>query len=225
MGKLRVGEVYRYSKALDPEVPRVDGFPNFLHVASNEAFPKPLLERGISPLSGSSSRSRPAVLISSSPYKAGSSDNPWHDIFDLPRGLVTYFGDSKGQSNPTLSRGNATLIDEFARHKSGDVSVREGAAPLLLFERVSVAGKQKGFIRFRGLGVIREAELVMQFNSSIGFFPNFKFTFGLLSLDGYGGELDWDWITARRAGKSEEATKLAPQQWIDWARSGYELGH
>ena len=40
-------------------------------------------------------RRRPALLLRSSPWKAGHETNPWEDVYDLDHGHVRYFGDHK----------------------------------------------------------------------------------------------------------------------------------
>jgi hypothetical protein len=109
------------------------------------------LEAGINPIKRSLvSGLRPAILLSSSPWKAGTESTPWHDVFDLDRGHVRYFGDHKASTTTPLGStpGNAALLEEFARHRGGTVDDRRQATPLLLFRAVSHEGVQKGFREF-----------------------------------------------------------------------------
>ena len=224
MGMLQVGETYRYSKKLGPELEASSGFPNLLNLTWAPGFPLALLERGISPI-GSVTKSswgspKPAILISSSPHKAGSDETPWHDVLNFETGSLTYFGDNKAKANPTLPIGNQALVREFTFHTSGDRNARALASPLLFFLRVPVGSKRKGFVKFMGLCVISKAELVTQYNSTHGFFPNFVFGLQLISLEEEGNQFDWSWITARRSLPIVESNKLAPEAWLDWVERG-----
>lgn len=224
MGILKLGDTYRYSKKISPEIETSLGYPNLLNLTWAAEHPMPLLERGISPISFSSKpdwhKPRPAVLISSSPHKAGSEETPWHDSFDMETGIITYFGDNKRLENPTTSLGNQALIREYTFHTSGDQEARLSASPLIFFLRVPVGSRKKGFVRFMGIGVLSTAELTTQYNLSHGFFPNFVFQFNLLSLKSEGGQFDWSWITARRSLPISESNKLAPKSWLEWIESG-----
>jgi hypothetical protein len=224
MGTLRLGEVYRYSKKISPEIEDASGYRNLLNLTWAEGYSMPLLERGISPIGASGksvwTRPRPAILISSSPHKAGSEETPWHDDYDLDRGTITYFGDNKKLENPSLPLGNQALIREYTFHTSGDKEARALASPLIFFLRESVGSKKKGFVKFMGLGVLSKAELITQYNVSHGYFPNFVFRFNLLSLANEGDQFDWSWITARRSVPIIESMSLAPKAWKEWVASG-----
>jgi hypothetical protein len=224
MGTLRLGEVYRYSKKISPDLEESSGYPNLLNLTWAEGYSMPLLERGISPIASSGksvwTKPRPAVLISSSPHKAGSEETPWHDDYDLDRGIITYFGDNKKLENPSLPLGNQSLIREYTFHTSGDKEARALASPLIFFLREPVGSKKKGFVKFMGLGVLSKAELITQYNVSHGYFPNFVFQFNLLSLAHEGGQFDWSWITARRSTPIIESLTLAPKAWKEWVETG-----
>src|SRR5690606_33095683 len=107
---------------------------------------------------------RPAVLIRSSPWKAGSAQTPWHDVFDMDNGHVRYFGDHKaGLDKPVgTTLGNSVLLETFADHQAPTVEGRVGASPLLLFRAVSRNGKVKGYVEFCGVALIERAERVVQ---------------------------------------------------------------
>jgi hypothetical protein len=224
MGILRIGEIYRYSKTISPEIESSFGYPNLLNLTWADGYPMPLLERGISPIAATGkslwTQPRPAILISSSPHKAGSEETPWHDEYDLEQGKITYFGDNKKLENPSLPLGNQALIREYTFHTSGDKEARSLASPLIFFLRVPVGSKRKGFVKFIGLGVLSKAELITQYNVSHGYFPNFVFRFNLLSLAEEGGQFDWSWITARRSEPVIESNVLAPRAWKEWIESG-----
>ncbi|MFF4010875.1 hypothetical protein [Streptomyces sp. NPDC001717] len=73
-------------------------------------------------------RRRPAVLIRSSPWKAGTDETPWHDVFDLDNGRVRYFGDHRGDH--TVRRQAAPRADG----RTWDRSIAESdRKPLVLF--------------------------------------------------------------------------------------------
>lgn len=224
MGILKIGEIYRYSKKLSPELERVSGYSNFVNVTRAQGLPMPLLERGISPIgmSGKASweRPKPALLVSSSPHKSGSDETPWHDTFDLQNGTIAYYGDNKKLQNPSLPPGNQALVREFAFHSSGDAGARSQASPLIFFLRVPVGSRRKGFVKFVGLGILTTAELTTQYNLSHGFFPNFVFGFKLLSLESEHYQLDWSWINARRSLPAKVSDELAPDSWREWVQSG-----
>ena len=102
--KLLMLEIFRYPKPFTP-VPELDGRPNFFAATSAEALPKLLLESGINAprlTQAIDGPRRGAVLIRSSPWKAGSASTPWHDVFDLNNGHVRYFGDHKAVSKQPL---------------------------------------------------------------------------------------------------------------------------
>jgi hypothetical protein len=190
----------------------------------------PLLERGISqiaPTKGSAlaaANSFPVILISSSPHSRGTEWNPWHDVFEPDLGYIRYFGDAKKPGNPALAPGNKVLLDQLARHTSGDRAVRETASPLVFFERVPVEGRSYGNIKFQGFGVIEKAELVTQYNPGIGYFTNYVFQFAVLSLSDEDEEIDWSWINMRRDASLpiKNSLALAPVSWQKFVSQGLQ---
>lgn len=190
----------------------------------------PLLERGISqiaPTKGSAlagANSFPVILISSSPHSRGTEWNPWHDVFEPDLGYIRYFGDAKKPGNPALAPGNKVLLDQLARHTSGDRAVRETASPLVFFERVPVEGRSYGNIKFQGFGVIEKAELVTQYNPGIGYFTNYVFQFAVLSLSDEDEEIDWSWINMRRDASQpiKNSLALAPVSWQKFVSQGLQ---
>lgn len=190
----------------------------------------PLLERGISqiaPTKGSAlaaANSFPVILISSSPHSRGTEWNPWHDVFEPDLGYIRYFGDAKKPGNPALAPGNKVLLDQLARHTSGDRAVRETASPLVFFERVPVEGRSYGNIKFQGFGVIEKAELVTQYNPGIGYFTNYVFQFAVLSLSDEDEEIDWSWINTRRDANLpiKNSLALAPVSWQKFVSQGLQ---
>ena len=98
------------------------------------------------------------------------------------------------------------------------------APPILIFEAVEVAGRVKGQRLFHGVGVITNAELVVQREDRAPkrTFPNYVFEIAILDLSVENETVDWEWINARRdSNKSaEEALELAPVSWRRWVERG-----
>jgi Restriction endonuclease AspBHI N-terminal/Restriction endonuclease len=228
MGLIRVGQTYRYARpyAESPEI--IDGLPNFFAaVRTSGADTKPVLEAGINALKlikAVDGQRRPAILISSSPHKAGSEWTPWDDTFEQDVGFVRYFGDNRDQGKePSRARGNALLLAQFPIHTTLDSRRRESAVPIFLFRRVAVDGRQKGNVMFAGLAVLERAELVTQFDQARRqTFTNYAFEFAVLGLPDRQDSVDWDWISARRdPHASLNATAdLAPKAWKLWMSGG-----
>ena len=224
MPMLKVRQAYRYPRGQRIDEPTIDGLPNFYWVTKSPGLPPARLERGINQLPAVA-RVRPAILIGSSPHKAGSESTPWSDFFDIDRGHVRYFGDSKEGSRRLAHavQGNAALLEQFRLHHSGDRAERSTAAPILLFRRVPADGRRKGQVEFDGLALVERAELVTQVNPSSGrTFANYQFDLLVLDLSTEGDSLDWDWVDARRRpGVSAQQTlKSAPKSWRRWVDEG-----
>lgn len=219
-----MGQIYRYARPYSSEYEKIDGYPNFFFETSTEGFNKPLLEKGIGPIGrvAAPEGSRiPAILISSSPHRAGSQGTPWQDVFDVDNGYIRYFGDNKSPSPAGLAPGNKALYEQFEFHSSPTKEGREKAVPVIFFERETVDGRVKGNMRFQGLGVMQSLEIVTQYQPDIGYFTNYQFEFSILSLAEENEELNWDWISQRRRGIDlREASKLAPKSWKRWVSEG-----
>src|SRR4051812_25752108 len=95
--QLRMHEVVRYPK-FNKEQPVFGTIRNLFAVtAGGDKLIS--LESGINPMASSASSGvRPAILLSSAPWKAGTESTPWHDVFDLNGGHVRYFGDHKAST-------------------------------------------------------------------------------------------------------------------------------
>lgn len=204
MGLLKVGETYRYARPYADSPEFIDGLPNyFAAVRTPDAETKPLLEAGINSLRALTAPDggrRPAILISSSPHKAGSEWTPWDDTFEQDSGFVRYFGDNRDPHlDPSKARGNALLLTQFSIHTSQSAEVRATATPIFLFRRVTVDGRQKGNVMFAGLAVIERARLVTQFDQARRqTFTNHVFELAVLGLSETQDSVNWDWISARR---------------------------
>jgi Restriction endonuclease AspBHI N-terminal/Restriction endonuclease len=208
--------------------PVVDGLPNFFFETRRDGSPLVILERGINPIRATPTSAgpvRPAVLIRSSPHRAGSTSTPWQDFFDPDNGHVRYFGDQKMEKTapPEQAPGNKILLEERALHTAHDEASRMHAAPLLFFLAVPHGGRIKGNVKFQGVGVIDKVELVSQWDRhAAGTFANYRFDVVILSLAREAEDLDWSWISARRdpTVSLEDSLKLAPSAWRQWVKEG-----
>ena len=186
------------------------------------------LDAGINPIAGVvvGERTRcPAILIRSSPRKAGSATTPWHDVFDLDHGHVRYFGDHKATTPVPLgsTRGNAALYDEVQLHQSADMLERMQATPLLVFRTMSVEGTHQGYLEFCGVAVLEHAQLVVQWDErEKRSYPNYVFDLAVLDLGDEGEQFDWSWIEARKdpTRTDHEVLRMAPRSWQRWVREG-----
>ncbi|MFD7645599.1 restriction endonuclease [Kitasatospora sp. NPDC059795] len=230
MGRtLGMGEVFRYPSTKDTGAAIIDDLPNFYYVTASPGQKRALLEAGINAMAkvkGVDELRRPAVMIRSSPWKAGSEQTPWHDVFDLHNGHVRYFGDHKAEMTKPLgtTTGNAALLEAFDSHQAPTVEGRTAAAPLLLFRSVPWNGKAKGHVQFCGVGLIERAERVVQWaGQADATFTNYVFDLAVIDLSAEEDRLDWDWVSARReAGRSDADTlALAPAAWREWVKHGH----
>ncbi|MFI8238536.1 restriction endonuclease [Streptomyces sp. NPDC085866] len=227
-GQLRVGQVYRYASGKNPDPPILDGFPNFHHVTHSPKLPRALLEAGINGMAKVHTLHgdrRPVILIRSSPWKAGTEQTPWHDIFDMDNGHVRYFGDHKATTpvEPGKTNGNAALLDVFTGHQGRTPGERANAVPLLLFRAVSRSGKVKGHVEFCGLGIIERAERLVQWGGSEHTtFTNYVYDIALIDLTTEHDKLSWEWIESRRNKSVSDASslELAPRAWREWVKHG-----
>ncbi len=213
---MRIGDLFRDPSPKVPNQPIVDGLPNFHSVTLHKGVSAPFGSgiNAISWVSTSAGRRRPAVLIRSSPHKAGLAITPWEDTFEPDRGHVRYFGDNKANKHgpAEASIGNRELLRLIEQHRSPEKSVRMSAAPLLFFQTVPYAGKQKGHVRFQGIGLLTSAELVTQVDRTSGTpFSNYVYDCLVVSLATENEDFDWQWINERRDPVEDVATlALAP---------------
>lgn len=218
--KIQVGQKLRYQKSFPQREKEIDGLLNWTHLVSRKFSGKmPLMERGITPVSRFDNLTHPipAIIIASSPTNKGNEGNPWFDYFDSDSGVVEFYGDNK-TAGKLEGLGNKALLQQATLHQSGDVEARRLAAPILLFER-----RKKGQVVFQGFGVIESVELVTQHSLASGYFPNYRFTFAVLSMSAEAEEFDWAWIDSRRLAEEENKhhEALAPKAWSEWVRQGH----
>jgi Restriction endonuclease AspBHI N-terminal/Restriction endonuclease len=220
-----MGEVLRYPKPANPSTPIVDGYRNFFWVTGRHGGPAVQLEAGINAprnLITADGERLAVILISSSPHKVGGVQTPWQDIFAVDNGHIRYFGDNKtiGQ-DPLEVRGNALLRAAWEVHQGVTEAARRKAVPIVFFRRVARLGRQKGFIRFEGFGIVRRCELIAQ-ASGEGSFSNLVFDFIVFDLAAENERFDWAWIDVRRdkTKTEDDAAALAPAAWKRWIADG-----
>lgn len=224
--QLRVGEVLRSARNRDPSVAVMDGFPNIHHVTASDVLAQVQLSKGINPLREAKVAGvgrRPAILIRSSPWKAGSVETPWHDEFDLGNGRVSYFGDHRVDHTVPVGStdGNRALLQAWESHGATTAHERIHAAPLLVFATVTRNGTPKGHVKFCGVAVIEDVERVEQDDKS-RVFSNYRYELALLDLAEENDLVDWAWVEARgdRSISTQQALELAPKSWRQWVEGG-----
>ncbi len=230
---MQLFELLRYPKPTQPDTAYVDGLRNFHNVTRWPAWPalsgagSVQLERGINSIrfvTGPDGERRPGILIASRPHRAGSDWTPWHDELDPYVGHVRYFGDNKPEleTDPDRPTGNKSILHQFILHRSNERRQRLEAAPLLFFENIVHQGREKGFWRFIGLGVLERAERVVQVDRHGRLFANHAFDCALIDLGPENLQLSWNWIAARRdaSWSLEDSLKLAPESWRRWVEQG-----
>lgn len=230
-GKLRMGEVLRYARPYSTQPPVIDDLRNYFNVTHNPQATLPLLDKGINGLRNivaPEGLRRPAILISSSPHKVGSSVTPWQDFFDTDNGHIRYYGDNKDPTaTPASRQGNSALLKAFEIHRAFSAQDRQYAVPLIFFRRVSTGGKRKGYVLFEGFGIIEQVELKVQYDhANLRTFTNYVFDFLVMSLARENEIFDWSWITARQNPSIDLAATsiFAPASWRLWLRNG-EAAH
>ena len=226
MGNLTIGTIYRYASFNPSDVPVIDGLPNLMFHTHTHGENKTLLEAGINPIGVVKSVSgvrRPAILVTSSTHKQGSRQTPWQDEFDVDNGNIKYFGDNKNISDPAKAPGNKIILEQFIKHNSSSIEDRIDATPFVFFRSVKVGDRVKGNRIFQGVGLLKSAELVTQFQKDIGYFTNYVFEFSIIDMRKDFELFSWDWISARRNPKitNEQSLALAPKAWQEWVRNGH----
>ena len=223
--QIQIGEVLRYGRPRQPQTETVDDHRNFFWVTSASHPTALQMEKGINPPARVPARegSRlPVVLTRSSPHRLGSPGTPWQDYYDVDNGHIRYFGDNKVPAHPPEDAlGNRNLREVWEGHQAATPDERMNACPVLAFQSVSHAGRQKGFIRFEGVCLVRGAKLVTQFGDA-GYFANFAWDFVVISLGEDNEVFDWAWIDARRDPQvsARDALALAPAAWQEWVANG-----
>ncbi|HEY6220218.1 MAG TPA: hypothetical protein VIV65_09170, partial [Gemmatimonadaceae bacterium] len=165
----------------------------------------------------------PAIIIASSPHKVGREETPWQDIFDVDNGHIRYYGDNRRAAvDPDDAPGNRALKYAFDQHRSPDETIRQRAVPLVFFRRVTRDGKQKGYPRFEGFGIIRACQRVVQLDTDGEPFANYVFDFVVMDLAEENEIFEWAWINSRRTTTTAigSCIDLAPAAWRKWVKNG-----
>ncbi|MBE2973417.1 restriction endonuclease [Priestia megaterium] len=224
---MKINQIFAYRRPYSGTFPVIGDLENYFFATYKDGCNLPLLESGINKIASINSHdgSRiPAILISSSPHKIGSSDTPWQDFFDPDNGHIRYYGDNKTPGNsPELTTGNKRLLEAFDVQNSLDFSVRESAVPILFFKRVNYKGRPKGNVMFQGYGIVERAERVTQYDlKTHKYFSNYVFDFAVLSLTTEEEVFNWDWINKRRDPNIplRETLNYAPHSWKSWIKNG-----
>jgi hypothetical protein len=225
--RVKIGQIFAYRRPYSGAIPVIDDLENYFSVTFKEGYKLPLLESGINKIAdinGPDQLRTPAILISSSPHKIGSSDTPWQDFFDPDNGHIRYYGDNKTPGkDPGQAMGNKRLLEAYDVQNSLDPAVRQSAIPILFFKRVNYRGRLKGNVMFQGYGIVERAERVTQYDLKTNkYFSNYVFDFTVLSLKTEGEVFNWDWINTRRdpSLSLKETNNCAPQSWKDWVKGG-----
>jgi hypothetical protein len=220
-----------YPTVAATEVLEPDACPhqNFYWVVQRPDVPdRPIvrLERGInsmlSVVGPDRAERKPAILLRTTPYKAGTETTPWHDVLDPAAATLTYYGDMRPDlafADAADAPGNKVLLATTALHTAATRAERVRAHPLLYFTAQQLEGRQNGHVRFEGILLIVGAEPVTQPGADGGMFSNYRFDMRLIALDD--DRLPWDWIAARwdPAYGLEDALALAPTAWRQWVES------
>lgn len=220
---LQIGQTLRYPRTQEEPPQYLDDCLNFRWIAAYEGAGGFQLESGINTpkvVRGSDKIARrPAILISSSPHKRGSSETPWQDFFDPDNGHIRYFGDNKNPGkDPAKAPGNKALLAAFQLAHSHDADQRAQTPPLLFFER-----QKKGYLLFQGFGVIQSIDLRTQWdNKNQRSFTNYVFDFTVFNLEAEHDVFDWEWIRSRRDKQLslKDTNELAPNSWREWLHKG-----
>lgn len=231
---LTIGTIYRNARPNNPSEEYVDGLPNYNfqtyipHLNKSFQFQKGI--HTVAKVKGPDGKERcPLIIISSSPFKAGSTDTPWRDTYAPDHGYVKYYGDNKTVGEDPNSKQNKVLIDLLPVYNSTSLDERLlHAVPVVFFERVTVDGRLKGNLKFHGYGVLESAQLVTQYDSKKDqHFSNYMFNFCVFSLKNDCEEFDWSWIAKRCDPNvtTEESHRDAPFAWKEWVKNGSDKLH
>lgn len=217
---LRVGQKVRYPKSVSAADQVIDGLPNFHYLMQDPVHPDspalqmesgvdaPALTRDLDDASR-----RAVVFARTSTHKAGSTQTPWHDEYDVANGRIVYFGDHKPTTTVALGAtgGNSLLLEASELQRSSSVADRLSAPPILVFRF-----DKKGMGTFCGVAVISDLQRIVQSSNR----PFQNLVANLIVLDA--GVVDLRWIDHRRDPgiRCAETLTLAPLAWQIWVQNG-----
>lgn len=224
-----MGEVLRTAGDYDASPGVVDGLRNYWHQTVAADGTRAVMMAGINTLGlvdAIDGPRTPAILIRSTPHKAGTTTTPWQDHFDTDNGHIRYFGDNKLRTDgllpkhedPADSPGNSDLLRALRSHQAHSRSDRLVAIPILFFRTPS-----SGRVQFEGFGVIESASVVSQRAGKTGrSFSNYVFDFLVLDVSAEAETFDWRWIEARRdpGQRRSETHEHAPASWKEFVNRG-----
>ena len=229
---LQVGGVYRYGdhRTGRPDLEFVDGKKNwFFYTDSPRESDRGLrFQPGIwNPKKvtiGGETRV-PVIICSSSPGQAGSYETPWSDVIRSEEGFAIYYGDNKDPANrdALTVRGNQLLVEAMRQQHAPDRKTRMQSPPILLVSTRDEAGPSSGYKTVEGIGIVKEADLVLQRSEKSGeVFQNVRFDLVIFDLKDDLDFIPMEWINARRNDRVDTSTAhdLAPKSWKEFVDHG-----
>ena len=229
---LQIGAVYRYGdhRTGRPDLESVDGRKNwfFYTDSPNESDRGLRFQAGIwnpKKVSVDGEERVPLIICSSSPHQVGSFDTPWSDVIRPDEGFVTYYGDNKDPENrDALSvRGNQLLVEAMTQHHSLDRGIRMQSPPILVVSTRDEAGPSSGYKMVEGVGIVKQADLVLQRSEKTGsVFQNVRFDLLIFDLKDDQDFVSMEWINARRNNQVDTARahEYAPKAWKEFVERG-----
>ena len=234
---LKIGDLLRVTSPANTDDPMIGEYKNYYFETTVAGHSKFNFRAGINKSSNIIDKNGisrcPVIVIDSNPSSSGSAINPWRDEFYPDRGIIKYYGDNKvfekkGKTwiGKPEEHNNRFLLQQAVICQSDSKNERlNNAVPIVFFEKQS---GNTGLRKFQGYGVVEKVELVTQYNSKYNlYFPNYVFTFCVLSMKSSGEAFDWSWIADRCNPEfsSEEVYRKAPREWQRWIDEGNEKLH
>ena len=234
---LRIGDLFRVTSPANTTDPTIDGIKNYYYETTVSGHSLFNFRAGINKASNVidiNGVSRcPVIVIDSNPSSSGTALNPWRDEFYPNRGTIIYYGDNKVfEKNGRVwigkpeEQNNRFLLEQALVCQSDSRTERlNKAIPIVFFEKQSGG---KGLRRFQGYGIVEKVELVTQYNAKHNlYFPNYVFTFCVLSMKSNQEAFDWSWIASRCDSQksSDDIYNEAPAEWKRWIDEGNEKLH
>jgi hypothetical protein len=224
---MQVGEVLRDARPKSRLPLQIGGHRNLYAITGSGTDRLIPFEGGINPVAIVNAREgprRPVILVASSPHKVGRVETPWQDVFDVDNGHIHYYGDNRTIGrDPSTCRGNEALLAAYDAHADTSQTARERGTPIVFFRRVPFEGRQKGFVRFEGFGLVGRVERVVQRGGQArSSFSNFAFDFVVLDLAAENEIFPWSWINLRRnpVATLPQTLAAAPLAWKRWISGG-----
>ncbi len=234
---LRIGDLLRVPSPANTVDPVIDGYKNYYYETTVPGHSRFNFRAGINKSANITDKNGisrcPVIVIDSNPSSSGTTLNPWRDEFYPDRGTIKYYGDNKVfDKNGRVwigkpeEQNNKFLLEQAVVCQSDSREERlNKAVPIAFFEKQS---SNIALRKFQGYGIVEKVELVTQYSVKYDlYFPNYVFTFCVLSMKRDGEAFDWNWI-AKRCNpdySSADIYSLAPQEWKSWIDKGPEKLH